>query len=728
MGAAMGVSVGSGPVVAAPAFALASGGLLGELAVPRSCGRRGRGAAAKEALSPHSKHAAAHAPLAAATAATIAGGLCALASRRGQGRRRAAGSQRLGRPAISDDMLGFMSEPGEKVTLTADGSFEVTSDLGKMAFEATSKEDGTLDFLADPMEITKEINEKPTGTAVVLKVVDDVAVCRQGIGFEPISKSGTVVQFANGGQGVVLAWKEQTAVVQLLAGFHVEVGEQVMPTPAAMCTAAGISLRGRIVDPRGRPIDGLEKRIGALGVRPTFAEYKAMGERTSDYRPLHTGVLGVDFAAPIGRGQTMLFQGTVQEADKEHLWPDLLAVQTTHLDNGSDALNVCVCETLEVAIVLRDKMEARGALDRCIFLVADSQQPGAGMIAINAAVSIAEQACFDDGAEVMVVLGLQPMYDVWGILADAAGKERRDRGVNDEDALVDLQGTMVTESISARRKFWFALISRAVNSNVRGSVSLLPWCWEKEGGRDQRSMVAYSRKLQAVHDIPRIPAATRAKMAAKLRSQALAEGFEFPEGDSPLQVVTSDESGWGPGPGVPNFEIEELKSISDGHILLKPSGSEQAYHWIVDPYKSLPRLGTDALHPALIAMNAHMLRLRMMQGHDRAVKMHDTLDAPLTLNFKDRVDLRHIEMMLQQPAGKPLLVEEQVARLAIVASPATQKLTAEGDFSAAAMAAMAGRLLESEVGKSVASKMRETGYVTVEMPPQLLREVASWLA
>ena len=47
--------------------------------------------------------------------------------------------------------------------------------------------------------------------------------------------------------------------------------------------------------------------------------------RSSQYRALVTGVQGIDFDVPIGRGQTMLFQGSDVEEDRRQLWPDLLS-------------------------------------------------------------------------------------------------------------------------------------------------------------------------------------------------------------------------------------------------------------------------------------------------------------------------------------------------------------------------------------------------------------------
>merc|ERR1740138_1421107 len=114
-------------------------------------------------------------------------------------------------------------------------------------------------------------------------------------------------------------------------------------------------------------------------------------------------------------------------------------------------------------------------------------------------------------------------------------------------------------------------------------------------------------------------------MVAKVKDDARKQGLSILE-DGSIQEMPEPSMDT---PGVPNWEIEELKSITDGHVLLRtPACAEEgdgSWAWNLDPYSSLPRLGTDALHPALVAVGAHRLRLKMPQGNDRARLLHDTL-------------------------------------------------------------------------------------------------------
>merc|ERR1740138_1990379 len=111
---------------------------------------------------------------------------------------------------------------------------------------------------------------------------------------------------------------------------------------------------------------------------------------------------------------------------------------------------------------------------------------------------------------------------------------------------------MVRESIAERRRVWFALVSRAMNDKHKtGSVSVLGWLWEKEGGEKHRKQVQYGLKWTSIMEVPRIDDATREKMLAKVEKEAADEGVPLPgRGGSELPEPAKDL------PGVPNWEIE----------------------------------------------------------------------------------------------------------------------------------------------------------------------------
>ena len=584
-----------------------------------------------------------------------------------------------------------------------------------------------LDLLPN-MDMTEEEKEvrEPSEPAMVLEVRGDLVVVRAGKGLFSQDSPGTIACTDSGADAVLLAWKEDIAILQLLAG-EAEPGDETRRVEEKFLqTKCSKDLRGRILDPEGRPLDGLPMPE-EVEMRNIFVMPKPKQVRSNQYRALFTGVQGIDFDVPIGRGQTMLFQGTDPEKDRKYLWPDLLASKPVMGSQKDLFVNVVVCRTLDEAEEMQRELKARGCWENCTIFVSISDDPASRMIAINAATAFAEYFG-EEGGEGVVLCDFEAMHDVWNVLAELAGQERAARGLlmdPKEEQWVQMQGTVIRESIGERRKFWFRLTNRAINEDGKGSMTLLGWLWEQDGSLQYRLRKAYEMKLEQIEEISRISDEIRAKLVAKVKADAAADGISF-DGEA-------DETALKPNPnipGVPNWEIEEVKSISDGHIILRPPDETvtSVWEWRVDPYRSLPRLGTDALHPALISADSPKLRLKMMQANDRAKLLHDTIGASETLDDKPGVELQFIELLLHQPASQPFSIEEEVARI-VVASDAdcTRLRSVEGEVTRReTLSALAQELLQTDAGKQAASEIQSLGFVTPSTLEMLNEEVAKF--
>jgi len=587
--------------------------------------------------------------------------------------------------------------------------------------------------LTDALDILPDLEPppEPTEPAVVLETQGEIALIRGGFGAEINLKQGSLIRFMESDAvGVMLFWKESVGAVQIEYG-KVSVGEGMKAFGQFKLTEASPAFGGRMISSEGSPMDERPAPPVPPTSKTTFADFAGFMDRSSNYRPLFTGVQSVDFSVPVGRGQTMLFQGTDKAKDKRYLWADLMESRALRKDADSAGPDMCVCacSSLEEAKEMRTELEARGCYDRCVLVVPQSSGPGAAMVAMNGALAFAEQMA-EQGGEATVIMELEPLHRVWNIVAKKAGEERRERGIlvdPKDDAWVEFEGTVLQESIAERRKVWFALISRAANmkeSSAGGSVSILGWLWEKEGGDAFRRQQAYEKKLETIMAIPRIDDATRERLISKVEKEAAEEGVVLPERGGEKLSEPDEEL-----PGVPNWEIEELKSITDGHILLRtPSCAEKeedSWAWNLDPYISLPRLGTDAMHPALITVGAHKLRLKMLQGRDRATMLHDTLGAPQTLD-EERLELRFAELLLEQRSGKTLSVDEEVARLMVVMNENCKELREEGGCTTETLDRLASKLLESDAGKKVSAEISKDGKVTAEARKLLMEEMDLW--
>lgn len=566
--------------------------------------------------------------------------------------------------------------------------------------------------------------KEPTEPAMVLEVRGDLVVVRAGKGLFTQDTPGQIACTDSGADAVLLAWKEDIAILQLLAG-EAEPGDEARRVEEKfLMTKCSAELRGRILDPEGRPLDGLpmpEK----LESRQIFMKEKPKEARSNQYRPFFTGVQGIDFDVPIGRGQTMLFQGTDPVMDKKMLWLDLLRSEPVSGVQKGLPVNVVVCRDLDEAKEMRSKLEDLGCWERCTIFVPISDDPASRMIATNAAISFAEYFGYEEG-EALVLCDFEAMSDVWNVLAEIAGQERSARGLlvdPKEEQWVQMQGTVIRESIGERRKFWFRMVNRAVNEVDKGSVTLLGWLWEQDGSYLYRLRQAYEMKLEQIGKIQRISDEVRQKLVDKVKADAAADGISF--------ETEADDSALKPNPeipGVPNWEIEELKSITDGHIILQAPEDPDTWEWRVDGYRSLPRLGTDALHAALISADSPKLRLKMMQGRDRANLLHDSIGASKTLDDKPGVELQFIELLLHQRAGELFSIEEEVARIAIASDPECTRLrNVEGDVARRdALTAMAQELLETPAGKQVAADIKGLGWVSPPTLEALNKEVAKF--
>lgn len=581
-----------------------------------------------------------------------------------------------------------------------------------------------LDLLPN-MDFTEEEKKKqePSEPAMVLEVRGDLVVVRAGKGLFTQDSPGTIACTDSGADAVLLAWKEDIAILQLLAG-EAEPGDEARRVEEKFLqTKCSKELRGRILDPQGRPLDGLPMPE-EVEMRNVFVIPKPKQVRSNQYRALFTGVQGIDFDVPIGRGQTMLFQGTDPEKDRKYLWPDLLASKPVMGSQKELFVNVVVCRTLDEAEELQSELKARGCWENCTIFVPISDDPASRMIAINAAAAFAEYFG-EEGGEGVVLCDFEAMHDVWNVLAELAGQERAARGLlmdPKEEQWVQMQGTVIRESIGERRKFWFRLTNRAINEDGKGSMTLLGWLWEQDGSLQYRLRKAYEMKLEQIEEISRISDEIRAKLVAKVKADAAADGISF-DGEP-------DETALKPNPnipGVPNWEIEELKSISDGHIILRPPEGD-VWEWRVDPYRSLPRLGTDALHPALISADSPKLRLKMMQGKDRANILHDTIGAAETLDDKPGVELQFIELLLHQPASQLFSIDEEVARI-VLASDAdcTRLREVEGDLKRReTLTGLAKELLQTDAGRQAMAEIKDLGFVTPPTLDLLNQEVATF--
>lgn len=146
----------------------------------------------------------------------------------------------------------------------------------------------------------------------------------------------------------------------------IKEGDIVKRTGQIIQVPVGEGLIGRVIDPLGRPLDGLGE-INAQEFYPLERSAPSVIEREPVKIPLHTGIKIIDALIPIGRGQRELILGD-RQIGKTAIALDLI------LNQKQDALETPICVYVAIGQKLSkirriyETLKERGALDYTIIV------------------------------------------------------------------------------------------------------------------------------------------------------------------------------------------------------------------------------------------------------------------------------------------------------------------------------------------------------------------------
>jgi len=208
------------------------------------------------------------------------------------------------------------------------------------------------------------------------------------------------VEFEDGSQGQVFNLEDSSVGVVILGEYlGIKEGDEVRRTGELLSVPVGDKMVGRVVDPLGRPQDGLGV-IETPDRRPL--EYKAPGiaERQPVNEPLQTGIKAIDSMIPIGRGQRELIIGD-RKTGKTAIAIDAIINQ-----RGKDVICVYVAvgqkESTVAGVV--DKLREAGAMDYTIVVSAGASDPAPlQYIAPYAGAAMAEYFMYQKGMATLCV-------------------------------------------------------------------------------------------------------------------------------------------------------------------------------------------------------------------------------------------------------------------------------------------------------------------------------------
>ncbi len=212
--------------------------------------------------------------------------------------------------------------------------------------------------------------------------------------------AGEMLRFSNGAFGQVFNL-EETSVGAVILGDYLGIkeGDEVRRTGELLSVPCGEKMVGRVVDPLGRPLDG----VGVIETphrRPL--EFKAPGiaQRQPVNEPLQTGIKAIDSMIPIGRGQRELIIGDRKTGKTA------IAIDTIINQKGSGVVCVYVAIGMKESTVvgLVERLREAGAMDYTIVVSASSADPAPlQYIAPYAGAAMAEYFMYAQGKATLCI-------------------------------------------------------------------------------------------------------------------------------------------------------------------------------------------------------------------------------------------------------------------------------------------------------------------------------------
>ncbi len=183
--------------------------------------------------------------------------------------------------------------------------------------------------------------------------------------------SNELLEFDTGQVGIALNLEEDSIGCIILGPYqNIHEGDIVKRTRRIVEVPVGEALLGRVVNPLGKPIDGLGP-IKSDQFRHIESPAPGVIDRRGVYQPLQTGLKAIDALVPIGRGQRELIIGDRQTGKTA------IAIDTIINQKGQDVICIYVAigqKASTVASVVQ-KLQQYGAMDYTIVVSAVASEP-----------------------------------------------------------------------------------------------------------------------------------------------------------------------------------------------------------------------------------------------------------------------------------------------------------------------------------------------------------------
>lgn len=245
----------------------------------------------------------------------------------------------------------------------------------------------------------KELNVEEVGT--VLEVKDGIARV-YGLGK---AMAGEMLEITSSETkqvitGMALNLEEDNIGAVILGDYlQLREGDEVRLTGRVLEVPVGPELVGRVVDPLGRPIDGLGD-IHARHTRKVESPAPGIIVRQPVKEPLQTGIKSIDSMIPIGRGQRELIIGD-RGTGKTAVAIDTIINQK---GQGVTCVYVAIGQKASTIASVLEKLKQAGAMEYTIIVAASASDPAPMQyIAPYSGAAMAEYFMYNEGQPTLCV-------------------------------------------------------------------------------------------------------------------------------------------------------------------------------------------------------------------------------------------------------------------------------------------------------------------------------------
>ncbi|WP_298328430.1 F0F1 ATP synthase subunit alpha [Haloactinopolyspora sp.] len=236
-----------------------------------------------------------------------------------------------------------------------------------------------------PEEIREALNafvESYQPAAAAREEVGHVVIAGDGIARVeglPSAMANELLEFEDGTLGLALNLDVREIGVVVLGDYDgIEEGQTVRRTGEVLSVPVGDNFLGRVVDPLGKPLDGLGE-IEAETRRALELQAPTVIQRKKVEEPLQTGIKAIDSMTPIGRGQRQLIIGD-RQTGKTTVAVDTILNQVDNWKSGDPkkqvrCIYVATGQKGSTIAGIRQQLEEAGALEYTTIVASPASDP-----------------------------------------------------------------------------------------------------------------------------------------------------------------------------------------------------------------------------------------------------------------------------------------------------------------------------------------------------------------